>query len=137
MGPARFGLPHESDSCNTIRRAGRCGAVFAAALMAVLATALLLAVVTAAIAPLRLTFAGIAVAVPPVAAGVVRAVMRCRQLDPRSGPPCGLRQLQLDQFFDVAQERHLLVIAERHRGPVGAGAGGSADPMHVALGDVR
>ena len=71
--------------------------------MAVLATALLLAVVTA-IAPLRLPVAAIAVSIPSVAARVLRPVVRGRQLDARPGPPFGLRQLQLDQFFDVAQE---------------------------------
>src|SRR5436189_5026189 len=118
MRPARPGLPHERDRCDIIRRTAPAGSIFAAALltlMALFATALLLAVVTAAIAPLRLPVAAIAVSIASVAAGVVRPVMRRRQLDARPGPPLGLRQLQLDQFFYIAQERHPLIIAERSR----------------------
>ena len=42
-----------------------------------------------------------------------------------------------DQLLDVAQKGPLLGIAERDRDPVGAGAGGAADAVHVALRNVR
>ena len=49
----------------------------------------------------------------------------------------GRRDRHADQLLDVAQKRPLLGLAERDRHPVGAGAGGAADAMHVALRNVR
>ena len=43
----------------------------------------------------------------------------------------------LDQLLDVAQERHFLVVAERDRDALRAGARGAADAVHVALRNVR
>src|SRR3954462_8752523 len=144
MRPARSGLPHEGHRRDVIRRTASGRSIFAApllTLMAVLATALLLAVLTAAVAlpltvALALTVAAVAVSIAAVPARLVRSVMRSRQLDARPGPPFGLRQFKLDQFFDVAQERHLLVVAERDRDPLRTGASGSPDPMNVAFGNV-
>jgi len=78
-------------------------------LMAVLIAALLalMAVAAAAVAPLLLAVA--AVPVPSVAARILRPVVR-RGLRPRCGAPFGDRQLELDQLFDVAQERHFIEI---------------------------
>src|ERR1051325_7778110 len=53
-----------------------------------------------------------------------RAAVRCRNGDP-------------DQLLDVAQISPLLVIAEGDRGAVRAGTRGAADPVHVALRNVR
>src|SRR5262249_15231288 len=67
----------------------------------------------------------------------------------RAGLLCGLsavlppaapgarRNRHSDQLLDVAQVGALLGIAERDRDAVGAGAGGAADAVHVALGNVR
>src|SRR5450755_3759153 len=47
------------------------------------------------------------------------------------------RYLALDQPFDIAQERVLVDAYQRNRLARGAGAPGSADAMHVVLGNVR
>src|SRR4051794_908670 len=56
-----------------------------------------------------------------------------------SAPVAGMltgRDRHPDELLDVAQERPLLGIAERDRDPLGAGARGAADAMHVTLWNV-
>src|SRR5215510_1278826 len=88
----------------------------------------------------------------PVAAGLVLAIVavvvprrrRRRRAVPampgrRAPRPAavGRRDRHPDQSFDVAQESGFLGIAKRDRNPVGAGAGGAADAVHVAFRNVR
>src|SRR4051794_3917171 len=66
---------------------------------------------------------------PPVALAVaaVRRMMRSRGLRGFCRAAVGRRNVDPDQPLDVAQEAALLVIAERDRDAVGAGARGAAD----------
>src|ERR1044072_1002922 len=104
--------------------------------MPVFAAALLLALmaVSATVAPLLLAVAP--VPVPAVAARILRTVM-WRGFRARVDASLGDRKLDLDQLLDVAQERHLLVVAERDGDAVRAGARGAANAVHVALRNVR
>src|SRR5579864_5403423 len=86
---------------------------------------------------------GIAVAAVPVPILAVRrrpggGVFRRRRLGaPRIGAAIAQRNRQADQLFDVAQERHLLAVAQRDGDACGAGARGAADAMHIGLRHVR
>ena len=65
--------------------------------------------------------------------GVVRGRMR-RQL---AGAPICRRNRDADQPLDIAEIGALLVIAERDRNALGAGARSAADAVNVALGNIR
>ena len=56
---------------------------------------------------------------------------------PLAGALVGRGDRNADQPLDIAQERRFLVIAERDRHAVGAGARGAADAVHVRSRDVR
>ena len=65
--------------------------------------------------------------------GVVRGGMR-RQL---AGAPICRRNRDADQPLDIAEVGALLVITERDRNALGACTRSAADPVNVALGDIR
>src|ERR1700730_1303846 len=56
---------------------------------------------------------------------------------PRIGASVAQRYRHADEFFDVAQERHLFAVAQRDRDAGGAGARGTADAVHIGLRYVR
>src|SRR5262245_44348429 len=51
--------------------------------------------------------------------------------------PIRRRDRNPNQLLDIAQQRALLAVTERDRDPIGAGARGAADAVHVAFGHVR
>ena len=67
----------------------------------------------------------------------VLGMLRGRRVGPPAGAPVGRGDRHPDQPLDVAQEGAFLVIAERDRHAVGAGARGAADAVDVAFRDVR
>ena len=98
--------------------------------MAALLTVALPAVPAAGLA-VALLLAGAAMT-RPCACRLRRAAAR-----PRLRGAAGGGNRHPDQLLDVAQERQLVVRAERDRDAVGAGARGAADAVHVAFRDVR
>src|SRR6188508_2584356 len=85
--------------------------------------------------------AAIAVRMPAAAVGPGRPGGFGLRYPRRFGRPSaalvGGRNGNANQLLDVAQKRALLVIAERDRNAVSAGARGAADPVDVALRNVR
>src|SRR6476646_5283194 len=119
------------------RRSGRAGAVVALpgllagavgmAMAALVTAALLTATVMAA---LLMTAA---VMRPPAMAGFRRR----GRVRPSAAAPVARGDRHPDQSLDVAQEHRLLVIAERNRDALGAGARGAADAVDVGFRNVR
>src|SRR6185369_499953 len=109
--------------------------------MAMLAGAALMAAAMRAMAALVAATAIAAAVAALVSAMRAAAVAALRLLRGRSGPsagaPVGRRDRHPDQPFDIAEEGAFLVIAERDRHALGAGARGAADAVDVALRDVR
>src|SRR5665647_1620507 len=112
--------------------------------VAVLARATLLAVaaVMGAVAlvagtAVAVTVSTLAMAALRPAAIAVLGMLRGRCVGPSAGAPVGGGDRHPDQPFDIAQEGAFLVIAERDRHAIGAGARGAADAVDVAFRDVR
>ena len=63
-------------------------------------------------------------------------LLRRRERPGAAARPAGRGDRHPDQLLDVAQERQLVMRAERDRDAVGAGARGAADAVHVAFRDV-
>src|SRR5690242_15169542 len=106
--------PHEPDGRNVVGRAlcdGR----------RLMAPFLLSGMAAAPVVALLL-----AMTMLPVARGILRPVMLGRRARARRAL-VGDLELHLDQLLDAAQIRGLLVVAERDRDPLGAGACGAAD----------
>ncbi|MGB7034555.1 MAG: hypothetical protein WBD71_03435, partial [Xanthobacteraceae bacterium] len=90
---------------------------------------LLAAAVTVTPTLLAAVAIAIAVTVAVVTALGGPAAGRLRALRVRA--PIADRQRYADELFDVAQELHLLAVAQRDGDAFGAGAGGAADAVHV------
>src|SRR6202166_3589976 len=92
---------------------------------------------------IAIALVGVAIAAVPVPVLAVRrrpagGVFCRRRLGvPRIGTAVAQRDRHADEFFDVAQEGHLLAVAQRDRDACGAGARGTADAVHIGLRYVR
>src|SRR5512143_1461761 len=86
--------------------------------------------------PVLLAFPALSVAIPAVLMLAITAVTVRRMLS-RGSRVAACRDRHPDQLLDVAQIRPLVVGAKRDRDAFGAGPRGAADPVHVALRDVR
>src|SRR3984893_9437241 len=65
------------------------------------------------------------------------ALYGLRFVTPRMRTLVGHGDRDADQLLDIAQERHLLAVAQRDRDAGGAGARGAADAVHIGLRYVR
>src|SRR5882672_10034473 len=99
--------------------------------MAFVAVAVVSAIMSAAVSALIVA----AVMRPAAMAGF--RLLRRRHMRASATAAVGRRDGHADQPFDIAQERRLLVIAERDRHALGAGARGAADAVDVGFRNVR
>ena len=104
--------------------------------MAVTAGTAVAAAVTALRAPAVVTALLMVAAVMRAAIMTALGFLRDR-VRPTAGAAVGRGDRHVDHPFDVAEEGAFLVIAERNRNAVGAGARGAADTVDIAFRDVR